>query len=244
MKNFIFFATFFLFVCIGAMAQQTKKISGTVVDNSTGQPLMGATILEEGTKNVAVTDLDGNFTMKVSSSRITVSYVSYQTKTVAILGDGVYNIQLTSDNKLDEVVVIGYGSQRKSDLTGSLSSVSGKDLQNMAESNVSEMLAGKAAGVYVAASSGQPGSDAVIRVRGLGTVNDNNPLYVVDGQFMDNISSINPSDIDRIEVLKDASACAIYGSRGSNGVILITTKGGQKGKTIVSFNAFIGKKIL
>jgi len=242
MKNFIFFATFFLFVCIGAMAQQTKKISGTVVDNSTGQPLMGATILEEGTKNVAVTDLDGNFTMKVSSSRITVSYVSYQTKTVAILGDGVYNIQLTSDNKLDEVVVIGYGSQRKSDLTGSLSSVSGKDLQNMAESNVSEMLAGKAAGVYVAASSGQPGSDAVIRVRGLGTVNDNNPLYVVDGQFMDNISSINPSDIDRIEVLKDASACAIYGSRGSNGVILITTKGGQKGKTIVSFNAFIGVK--
>jgi len=244
MKKFFLFVICVFLVCGGVMAQQIKKISGTVVDSSTGQPLIGATIKEdEGTHNVTVTDLDGNYTMNVTSDRISVTYVSYKSQTVTIAGSGVYNVKLVTDeNKLNEVVVIGYGTQKKSDLTGSLSSVSGKDLQNMAESNVSEMLAGKAAGVFVAASSGQPGSDAVVRIRGLGTVNDNNPLYVVDGQFMDDISSINPADIDRIEVLKDASACAIYGSRGSNGVILITTKSGVKGKTSVSFNSFVGVK--
>ena len=123
-----------------------------------------------------------------------------------------------------------------------MASISSKDIKNYAVSNASELLTGKAAGVFVAASSGQPGSDAVIRVRGLGTVNDNNPLYVVDGQFMDNISSLNPSDIERMEVLKDASACAIYGSRGSNGVILITTKGGVKGETTVTLDAYVGVK--
>jgi len=151
-------------------------------------------------------------------------------------------VKLASNNKLEEVVVIGYGTQKKSDLTGSLASINSKDIKNYAVSNASELLSGKAAGVFVASSSGQPGSDAVIRVRGLGTVNDNNPLYVVDGQFMDNISTINPSDIDHIEVLKDASACAIYGSKGSNGVILITTKGGVKGQTIVSLDAYTGIK--
>ena len=135
---------------------------------------------------------------------------------------------------------MGYGTQRRSDLTGSLASVSDKDFKDYATSNVSNLLAGKAAGVFVGTSSGQPGADAVVRVRGLGTVNDNNPLYVVDGQFMDNISSVNPSDIERIEVLKDASACAIYGSRGSNGVILITTKGGLKGQTQITLDAAIG----
>ena len=244
MKKFFLFTMCIFLFCGGVMAQQIKKISGTVVDSSTGQPLIGATITEEGgTHSVTVTDLDGNYTMNVTSDRISVTYVSYKSQTVTLESSGVYDIKLVTDeNKLNEVVVIGYGTQKKSDLTGSLSSVSGKDLQNMAESNVSNMLAGKAAGVFVAASSGQPGSDAVVRIRGLGTVNDNNPLYVVDGQFMDDISSINPADIDRIEVLKDASACAIYGSRGSNGVILITTKSGVKGKTSVSFNSFIGVK--
>ena len=136
----------------------------------------------------------------------------FKTEIVNVTNSGTYNVNLVSDNKLDEVVVIGYGTQRKSDLTGALASISSKDIKNYAVSNASELLTGKAAGVFVAASSGQPGSDAVIRVRGLGTVNDNNPLYVVDGQFMDNISSLNPSDIERMEVLKDASACAIYRS--------------------------------
>lgn len=242
MKKFILFVLFISLTCTGAIAQQVKKITGTVADSNTGEPLIGATIRESGTQNATATDLNGKYKLSIRSSQITVSYVSYTTQNIKVTGSGTYNIRLQTDNNmLNEVVVVGYGSQKKSDLTGSLSSISGKDLKNMAETNVSEMLAGKAAGVFVAAASGQPGEDAIVRVRGLGTVNDNNPLYVVDGQFMDNISSVNPTDIDRIEVLKDASACAIYGSRGSNGVILITTKNGKEGTTI-SFNAFIGVK--
>lgn len=231
-----------LFACMNAFAQQTKNISGTVYDNNTGETLIGVSVLEPGTSNGTVTDIDGKYELTVSSNQIAFSYVGYKTETLTVTKGGTYNVHLISDNELDEVIVVGYGTQRKSDLTGSLASISSKDIKNYAVSNASELLTGKAAGVFVAAGSGQPGSDAVIRVRGLGTVNDNNPLYVVDGQFMDNISSLNPSDIERMEVLKDASACAIYGSRGSNGVILITTKGGVKGETIVTLDAYIGIK--
>lgn len=231
-----------LFACMQVFAQQAKNISGTVYDGNTGEPLIGVSIQEKGTSNGTVTDLDGKYKLTITSNLVTFSYVGYQAETRTFDNSGIYDIKLISDNKLDEVVVVGYGTQRKSDLTGSLSSISSKEIKNYAVSNASELLTGKAAGVFVAASSGQPGADAVIRVRGLGTVNDNNPLYVVDGQFMDNISSLNPSDIDRIEVLKDASACAIYGSRGSNGVILITTKNGVKGETIVTLDAYVGVK--
>lgn len=224
-----------------AYAQQGgKSISGTVYDSNTGEPLIGATVREPGTSNVVVTDIDGHYNLKINSDKITVTYVGYETTEIKAQKNGKYDIRLQLDNRVDEVVVVGYGTQRRSDLTGSLSSVSEKDFKNYATSNVSNLLAGKAAGVFVSTSSGQPGADAIIRVRGFGTVNDNNPLYVVDGQFMDNISSINPADIERMEVLKDASACAIYGSRGSNGVILITTKGGKKGQTIVTLDASIG----
>lgn len=233
----------FLFALIftaSAYAQQGKTISGTVYDNSTGEPLIGATVRETGTSNGTVTDIDGHYQLTLNSNQITISYVGYQTTDIKILKDGRYDVRLLSDNMMDEIVVVGYGTQRRSDLTGSLSSVGEKDFKNYATSNVSNLLAGKAAGVFVSTSSGQPGSDAVVRVRGLGTVNDNNPLYVVDGQFMDNISSLNPADIERIEVLKDASASAIYGSRGSNGVILVTTKGGLKEQTSITLDAAIG----
>lgn len=231
-----------LAVCTNVFAQQTKSISGVVYDSNTGEALIGVSVLEVGTTNGTITDFDGKYTLKVSSNKVSFSYVGFKTEIVNVTNSGTYNVNLVSDNKLDEVVVIGYGTQRKSDLTGALASISSKDIKNYAVSNASELLTGKAAGVFVAASSGQLGSDAVIRVRGLGTVNDNNPLYVVDGQFMDNISSLNPSDIERMEVLKDASACAIYGSRGSNGVILITTKGGVKGETTVTLDAYVGVK--
>ena len=231
-----------LAVCTNVFAQQTKSISGVVYDSNTGEALIGVSVLEVGTTNGTITDFDGKYTLKVSSNKVSFSYVGFKTEIVNVTNSGTYNVNLVSDNKLDEVVVIGYGTQRKSDLTGALASISSKDIKNYAVSNASELLTGKAAGVFVAASSGQPGSAAVIRVRGLGTVNDNNPLYVVDGQFMDNISSLNPSDIERMEVLKDASACAIYGSRGSNGVILITTKGGVKGETTVTLDAYVGVK--
>ena len=231
-----------LAVCTNVFAQQTKSISGVVYDSNTGEALIGVSVLEVGTTNGTITDFDGKYTLKVSSNKVSFSYVGFKTEIVNVTNSGTYNVNLVSDNELDEVVVIGYGTQRKSDLTGALASISSKDIKNYAVSNASELLTGKAAGVFGAASSGQPGSDAVIRVRGLGTVNDNNPLYVVDGQFMDNISSLNPSDIERMEVLKDASACAIYGSRGSNGVILITTKGGVKGETTVTLDAYVGVK--
>ena len=242
MSKHLLLLAFILLFSLDAFAQQTKNISGTVYDSNTGEALIGVTVLEVGTTNGSVTDIDGKYAFTISSNQVSFSYVGYQTETLNIAKGGVYNVNLISDNKLDEVVVIGYGTQKKSDLTGSLVSINSKDIKNYAVSNASELLTGKAAGVFVAASSGQPGSDAVIRVRGLGTVNDNNPLYVVDGQFMDNISSLNPSDIERMEVLKDASACAIYGSRGSNGVILITTKGGVKGETIVTLDAYVGIK--
>lgn len=242
MGKHLFSLAILLFACINAFAQQTKNISGTVYDSNTGEALIGVSVLETGTSNGTITDFDGKYELAISSGQVAFSYVGYKTETLDIPQSGTYNVNLVSDNELDEVVVVGYGTQRKSDLTGSLASISSKDIKNYAVSNASELLTGKAAGVFVAAGSGQPGSDAVIRVRGLGTVNDNNPLYVVDGQFMDNISSLNPSDIERMEVLKDASACAIYGSRGSNGVILITTKGGVKGETIVTLDAYIGIK--
>lgn len=243
MSKHLFSLLCLLLTCTYLWAQETKKITGTVSDAATGEALIGVSIVEEGTTNGTITDFDGKYSLEVTSGKVQFSYIGYKTETLTIVKSGVYDVKLASDNEqLDEVVVIGYGTQKKSDLTGSLASISSKDIKNYAVSNASELLTGKAAGVFVAASSGQPGADAVVRVRGLGTVNDNNPLYVVDGQFMDNISSLNPADIERIEVLKDASACAIYGSRGSNGVILVTTKGGVKGETTVTLDAYVGIK--
>lgn len=242
MKKHAFILVILFFVFSSMFAQQSKTISGTISDNSTNEPLIGVSVVEPGTSNGTLTNIDGQYTITLTGDKLSFSYVGYTNQTITVQKSGIVNIKLISDNELDEVVVVGYGTQRKSDLTGSISSISSKDIKNYAVSNASELLAGKAAGVFVASTSGQPGANAVVRIRGLGTVNDNNPLYVVDGQFMDNINSLNPSDIDRIEVLKDASATAIYGSRGSNGVILITTKGGLKGETIVTLDAYIGVK--
>lgn len=228
--------------CADMFGQEARKITGTVYDSSNGETLAGAYVVEEGTQNGTSTDALGNYALTVTSGKLSVSYLGYNTQEV-ILGKGnVYNVRLVSENKLNEIVFVGYGTQKKSDLTGSIASISNKDIKNYASSNISGMMAGKAAGVFVASSSGQPGSESVVRIRGLSTVNNNNPLYVVDGQFMDNINSLNPSDIANIEILKDASACAIYGSKGSNGVILINTKSGITGKTIVSLDAYVGMK--
>ncbi|MCH3985986.1 MAG: TonB-dependent receptor plug domain-containing protein [Prevotella sp.] len=202
------------FLCI--FAQHQFSVSGTVRDAKTGEALIGVTVRDAASSSEGtVTDLNGNYALKTSSGNILFSYVGYQSRSLKVNGDGVFNITLDENAlSLNELVVIGYGTQRKSDLTGSLASISSKDIKDYPVSNVSNLLAGKAAGVYVSTSSGQPGASAVVRIRGLGTVNDNTPLYVVDGQFMDNINNLNPDDIEHIEVLKDASACAIYGSRG------------------------------
>jgi TonB-linked SusC/RagA family outer membrane protein len=242
MTKRILFLVMALCVSLNISAQQRRSISGTVLDRSDGEALIGASVVETGTTNGMITDSDGAFSLDVSGRQLTVSYIGYQTQTVNIPQSGIVRISLEPNLVLEEVVVVGYGTQRKSDLTGSISSITEKDIKNRAASNVSELLAGKASGVLALAPSGQPGAESVIRIRGFGTVNDNNPLYVVDGQFMDNIRSLNPADIERIEVLKDASATAIYGSRGSNGVILITTKRGVAGETTVTLDAYVGMK--
>lgn len=242
MTNRILFLIVALLSAFSLYAQQVKKVSGTVTDASTGETLIGVSVVEPGTANGTVTDIDGKYSLDVSGQTLTFSYVGYNKQTINVTKGGEVNVQLSPNTELEAVVVIGYGTQRKSDLTGSIASISSKDVKNFAVPNVSQLMTGKAAGVYVAASSGQPGSNAVVRVRGFGTVNDNNPLYVVDGQPLDNINNINPSDIESIEVLKDASAAAIYGSRGSNGVILVTTKKGVAGQTAIALDAFVGIK--
>ena len=224
-----------------SVAQQASVLKGKVVD-AKGEAIIGASILEDGTSNGTLTDIDGNFTLSNFKGRtVTISYIGYKTQKITVTGKTNINVTLVEDNKaLDEVVVIGYGSVKKSDLTGSVSSVSGNDLVKNATSSPVSALQGRAAGVTVNLGSGSPDATASIQIRGVGTPNDSNPLYVVDGFPMNDINYLNPNDIKSIEILKDASATAIYGSRGANGVVLITTKGGEVSKMKVNFDAYYG----
>ncbi|MEO6733826.1 MAG: TonB-dependent receptor [Ferruginibacter sp.] len=235
-KYLLLQAAFLLLLGFSAFAQ--VSIKGKISDEK-GSPLSGATVQVKGTGNTTQTDQQGNFTVSApkASSRLMVSFVGFESKEVAVSSQGNTNITLTpTGGNLGEVVVIGYGTQRKSDLTGAVSSISVKDLQKATPMNTTEAIQGRAAGVLVTTNSGAPGSEGAIRIRGIGTVNNNDPLYVVDGMFVSSINFLNPSDIARIEVLKDASATAIYGSRGANGVVLITTQRGTSGKPVVTFN--------
>lgn len=225
----------FFLTPLSALAQ--AQISGQVVD-ATGETVIGATIVEKGNpKNAAVTDFDGNFSIKVASGKILViSYVGMKTQEVpAATG---MKVVLEDDNaSLDEVVVVGYTSRARKDLTGSVGSVSGAKLAVVPVSSAAEALTGKIAGVQVTTTDGQPGADINIRVRGATSVTQSNePLYIVDGFQVPNINDIPPSDIASIDVLKDASLTAIYGAKGGNGVVIVTTKSAQAGKVQVSFN--------
>lgn len=219
-------------------------ISGSVVDNETGESLIGVSVIESGTDHGTITDFDGKFIIKVNRPDATLifRYTGYKASEVPLEGRTTLDIRLSEDAALiDEVVVVGYGIQKKSDLTGSVSSVKGEDINRVATANVEQALQGKVAGVYVAPSSGQPGAGAVIRIRGTGTLNNANPLYVIDGMNTYDASHIHPEDVERIEVLKDASAAAIYGSRGANGVIIITTKqGGARDRALINASAYYG----
>ncbi|OGX89717.1 hypothetical protein BEN49_08495 [Hymenobacter coccineus] len=219
-------------------------VEGTVTDDK-GSPLPGATIVVKGNSGVGVSaDVNGKFslTLPTSNETLVISSVGFVAQEISLAGRTTLNIKLVTDTKaLDEVVVVGYGTQRRSDLTGAVGSVSSKELTERPVVNVAQGLQGRVAGVNVALNSGQPGAgDPVIRIRGYGSINaGNNPLIVVDGVFWTSgINSINPNDIANIEVLKDASATAIYGSQGSNGVIIITTKRGKEGSQ-VSYDAFV-----
>ena len=223
-------------------SQQTGKrtISGIIRDVS--GPVIGVNILEEGTSNGTISDLNGKFTLEVSENAVLkFTYVGYLPQEVKIGNQKSLDIMMREDAQtLDELVVVGYGSVKKSDLTGSVSSVKAEDITKIATSSPVAALQGRAAGVSVSLGSGSPDATASIQIRGVGTPNDSSPLYVVDGFPMSDINHLSPNDIESIEILKDASACAIYGSRGANGVVVITTKKGKAGDLKVNFNAYYG----
>ena len=226
-----------------SVAQATITVKGQVVDEN-GEPLIGATVrLKDATTGV-ITDFDGNFTISAKSNAvIVVSYMGYKTREIAVRGRAVLEpIQLESDtNVLDQVVVVGYGVQKKADLTGSVSIVNADELKKVSNSNISTMLEGKVPGVQIT-SDGQPGADPSVRIRGIGSFGSTAPLYVIDGVPMGTtIRDFSPNDIETIQVLKDAAAGAIYGSRAANGVIIITTKNGKKDQPLkVNYSGYFG----
>lgn len=218
-------------------------VKGKIVDEN-GEPLPGATIQQKGTSNGIVTDIDGNFSLSVpSDATLIVSYIGYKSIEVTVGGKTeLGNITLVSDTKeLDQVVVIGYGTQRKVDLTGSVAIVNSEEMKKVSNSNISTMLEGKVAGVQIT-SDGQPGADPTVRIRGIGSFGSTAPLYVVDGVPMGTtIRDFSPNDIETLQVLKDASAAAIYGSRAANGVVIITTKQGKKNKAMkIDYSGYFG----
>ncbi len=227
---------------VGSISAQTVKVT---VTDETGEPVIGASVLEQGSQNGGITDIDGIFNITLKGSKqIVVSYIGMKTQTVDAKGKTAIDVVLKDDaTGLEEVVVIGYGSVRKKDITGSVATVNSETLQAVPVANASEALTGKLAGVQVTTTEGSPDADVKIRVRGGGSITQSNdPLYIVDGFPVDGISDIPANDIEDITVLKDASSTAIYGSRGANGVILVTTKSGQAGKVKVSYNAYYSWK--
>ena len=224
-----------------SVAQQ-RTVSGQVIDQA-GEPLIGVNITIPGTLTGVVTDINGNYTINVGDyTSLSFSYVGYITQTLAITGNTL-NVTLEEDSQsLSEIVVVGYGTQQKKDITGSVAVVNAKELKKTTGISAAQQLQGKAAGVYIG-SSGAPGSQSMVRIRGLNTVNDNGPLYVIDGVSTRNqdLAMINPNDIESMQVLKDASASAIYGAQAANGVILITTrKGARTGQPTVSYDGYAG----
>ncbi len=237
---------FMLFAALSlSVSAQTITLSGNVQD-TTGEPVIGASIVEKGnTSNGTITDLDGNFSLKVSSkSTVIVSYIGMKSQEVALNGQSKINVTLIDDAKaLEEVVVIGYGTAKRKDLTGSVGSVNSDAIAAVPVASAVEAITGKLAGVQVTTTEGSPDAEMKIRVRGGGSITQSNePLYIVDGFPVNSISDIAPTDIESIDVLKDASSTAIYGSRGANGVIIVTTKGGKEGKVNVAYNAYVGWK--
>ena len=224
-----------LMVSVAASAQ---GILGTVTDES-GEPIIGASVVEKGNpQNGTITNVDGQFTLRVNAGTpIVISYIGYVNQELAASNNMVVTLKEDSQS-LQEVVVIGYGVQKKSVVTASIAKVTSDDLAGKTRLRADDALKGMAAGVNVTSASGQPGSQSMIRVRGTGTIHDTNPLYIIDGMPADQygLESVNPYDIESIEVLKDAASGAIYGARAANGVILVTTKKGKKGKAQINYN--------
>ena len=217
----------------------TQKVVGTVVDQS-GDPIIGANVLVKGTQNGTITDFDGRFTIEAPSGAIlVVSYIGYIQQEVKVTGDKL-TIRLAEDSKsLEEVVVVGYGVQKKKLVTGATVQVKGDEIANRNTVSPLSALQNQSPGVNIVQTSGKPGAGFNVNIRGAGTNGNTTPLYVIDGVVGD-INSLNPADIESVDVLKDAASCAIYGARAANGVILITTKQGKSGKVSVSYDGSIG----
>ena len=220
---------------------QPHRITGSIKD-SNGQPVIGATVMQQGTNNGSITDLNGNFSLTVPNGAIIeVSYIGYVSQQIRISSNKPLSIVMREDNEmLEEVVVVGYGVQKKKLVTGANLQVKGDDIQKRNSQNALDALVGQSPGVQIISSSGQPGEDMRVNIRGLGTVGDATPLYVVDGVQTESISYLNPSEIESIDVLKDAASAAIYGARAANGVIIITTKSGKPGKAKISYDGYVG----
>ena len=218
---------------------QSIQLTGTVTDAS-NEPIIGASVVEKGTTNGVITDFEGNFTINVSAkATIVISYVGFQTQEIALNGRNHIKTILKEDTEvLDEVVVVGYGTMKKSDMTGAISSVDMEELVKRTTTNPAEALQGKIAGVNIMKSGGNAGAGVQIKIRGVKSFGDNQPLYIIDG-FPGDIENVNPQDIQSMEILKDGAAAAIYGSVAANGVILITTKNGKKGDTKIDFSTYL-----
>lgn len=227
----------FLFICVSyAWCQQLKKVSGKIVDDLK-VPMIGVSVIEKGTSNGVISDLDGNYELQVKEgATIVFSYVGYVTQEKKVTAN-IINITMKEDSKtLDEVVVVGYGVQRKSDLTGAISSVKTEDIENRSITRAEEALQGKTAGVQLVSTTAQPGTSPTIRIRGFSSNGTSDPLYVVDGLIVSDLSAVDPNNIKSMEVLKDAASAAIYGAQAGNGVVLITTKSGSMGKSSISYD--------
>jgi TonB-linked SusC/RagA family outer membrane protein len=230
------------FLFINTAFAQNATVKGTVTDAANGETLIGVSVSVKGTSTGTQTDVNGAFSISApSNATLVISYIGYASQEISVNGQSVINVKLVAkSNDLQQVVVIGYGTQRKIDVTGSVSSVKGAEISKQPDPNPVSALQGKVAGVQII-NNGQPGASPSISIRGLGTYYGNtSPLYVVDGVWYDDISFLNPADIENVSILKDASSTAIYGIRAANGVVLITTKRGQKGKPSINYNAYVG----
>ncbi len=236
----------FLLIASATIAQ-TITVKGKVTDAADGTPIPGANVVVKGSSSGIITDMDGKYSIKISANgTLQFTFIGYKATTVAVDGKTEINVALVADAiGIEDVVVVGYGTMRRPDVTGAVSSISGKELQKVPLTSAGQVLTGKLAGVQITTTDGSPDAEMVIRVRGGGSVTqDNSPLYIVDGFPVNNINDIPPTDIASIDVLKDASSSAIYGARGANGVVIITTKSAAGGKTVISYNTYVqGKKL-
>lgn len=231
-----------IFAMLGHLAYSQSTVSG-VVSDETGAPLPGASVVVSGTTNGTQTDFDGNYILSdvPSDATLSFSYIGYVTQQLPVNGRTTINISMSEDlQALDEVVVVGYGTQSRAEVTGAITTVGSEEISALPVASADQALQGRAAGVTVL-NTGSPGTAPVVRIRGLGTMNNNDPLYVIDGVIAGGLGDLNPNDIESINVLKDASTTAIYGSLGSNGVVMVTTKKGRRsGKTSISLDSYTG----